>query len=344
MIDAELSRSTSVETISCQRQWGVGTIILVLFVLCLTLFGAGRFQSSSDIGSAIFLLDTSFHCCGRGLAGNQGRCLLAAAGSVCCAGEIPLLCSAGNTGHLNKYGHPYCCAPGTYGCGDVCVDPNRRNSILMGGGTCNDVAPQGLATPGRIQYLGIPWDGQLRRYRFGMHTALIDVPLPAGIDDFTIAATITPLFDNRTAFESRSVGALMQRRDNNTVQPYALFIGFDDTARAVQFLTPSSFLTAPYGSFIRANMPVEFLFIRSGTTHFIYGNGTLLASMEANAYNLDDSLQFPLEVGLRIFRNIDGSTSDASDDAHVALNAYVSDMSISRTADVPSGSVPMSES
>jgi len=207
-----------------------GSLFLVLLLGLLPWMMHNRSTASSADADYLALLAAStFQCCGRGIEGTQGPCIRGSEGSVCSAGDIPILCSASSTAYLNIHGHPFCCGPGWTGCSNVCVDQGRRSSILMSGRTCNDVAPQGLRTPGRIQHLDMPWDGQLQRYRFGDRVARVDgLAVPRGRDNLTITATLTPRRDGGVGYgQIWSVLALRFNADPEFI--FGIFLGFADS-------------------------------------------------------------------------------------------------------------------
>jgi len=283
------------------------------------------------------LAASTFQCCGRGIEGTQGPCIRGSEGSVCSAGDIPILCSASSTAYLNIHGHPFCCGPGWTGCSNVCVDQGRRSSILMSGRTCNDVAPQGLRTPGRIQHLDMPWDGQLQRYRFGDRVARVDgLAVPRGRDNLTITATLTPRRDGGVGYgQIWSVLALRFNADPEFI--FGIFLGFADSGDRTDIffilgtdvgLTPEG-LVASFNFF--ANVSVKLTFIRQGTAMFTYANGALLANTTTEEiFDLDSTLAFPLEIGSITIPN-----DNSGNEILTALNADVSDLSISDTADFP---------
>jgi len=296
--------------------------------------GDGHTLVSADVGSSVSMISGTFWCCGRGIEGTRGPCIRGTAGSVCSAGEIPLLCGAGSTAYLNVKGHPFCCSPSFTGCSNLCVDNNRRNTLLMNGNQCNDVAPPGFRTPGRIQYLGIPWDGQLQRYKFGDRVAQLDeLPFPRGTSDFTITATITPRRDDGVGFGRFSI--ILLRRQADVQGPIALYLGFDDLRNSIDFLfgldidNNFSEETARGNVVWQANVPVTFTCIRQSRTLLIFSNSTMLSNTTAGGiFNLDASLAFPLEIG-------PVTLPEDTNNILNALNADVSDLSISDTADIP---------
>jgi len=121
----------------------------------------------------------------------------------------------------------------------------------MSGHTCNDVAPQGLRTPGRIQHLDMPWDGQLQRYRFGGRVARIDgLAVPRGRDNLTITATLTPRRDGRVSYDQRiSILALRYNADPKFI--YGIFLGFserpDSDSTDIYFILGADITISPIG-------------------------------------------------------------------------------------------------
>jgi len=204
----------------------------------------------------------------------------------------------------------------------------------MNGNQCNDVAPPGFRTPGRIQYLGIPWDGQLQRYKFGDRVAQLDeLPFPRGTSDFTITATITPRRDDGVGFGRFSI--ILLRRQADVQGPIALYLGFDDLRNSIDFLfgldidNNFSEETARGNVVWQANVPVTFTCIRQSRTLLIFSNSTMLSNTTAGGiFNLDASLAFPLEIG-------PVTLPEDTNNILNALNADVSDLSISDTADIP---------
>jgi len=198
------------------------------------------------------------------------------------------------------------------------------------------VAPQGLRTPGRIQYLGIPWDGQLQRYKFGNRVAQLDeLPIPRGTSDFTITATITPRRDDGVGFGRFPV--ILLRRQADVQIPIALYLGFDDEQNTIDFIfgfDGDNFAQdLAQGDVIwQANVPVTFTCIRQSRTLLIFSNSTMLSNTTFDGiFNLDASLAFPLEIGPVILP----INPEAVPDILSALDADVSDLSISDTADIP---------
>jgi len=291
------------------------------------------------MGSPASVIAGSFRCCGRGLEGMPGQCIHGTTGSICSAGDIPLLCDAGSTAYLNGNGHPFCCGPSFTGCDGVCVGPNRRDSILMSGRQCNDVAPQGLQTPGLITYFGIPWDGQLQRYRCGSNAAKVDgIAMPRGTDDFTVTATITPRRDGQIAFGRYAT--LLFRRQSDVNYPIALYIGYDSDLRHFEFYIAATAnlsnsvegITPEYDNF-RAKVPVTFKFIRQRSFLIMLANDTVIQndSFEEEIFNLDNSLGFPIEIGPPTFP----ITNTELEDILSAMDADVSDIAISDSAEIP---------
>jgi len=315
------------------------TPLMCVLVFVVVGFGIKHTLVQVGMSSSISMIAGSFWCCGRGLEGAQGKCIRGTSGSVCSAGDIPLLCGAGSTAHLNGNGHPFCCGPSSTGCDSICVDFNRRDSILMNGRQCNDVAPQGLRTPGRVQHLGIPWDGQLQRYKFGTNVAIIDgVSTPRGTGDFTVTATITPRRDGQISFARYAV--LLFRRQSNITRPMALYVGYDQSIRQFEFflggtLDFTSVDQGASGEFddFRANVPVTVRFIRQGVNISIFANETMIGNNAEDVplFDFDNSLAFPLEIGPAIFP----INSTEAEDILVAMDADVSDIAISDTAEVP---------
>jgi len=250
----------------------------------------------------------------------------------------PLLCGAGSTAYLNGNGHPFCCGPRSTGCRGLCVDPNLRDSILMSGRQCNGVAPQGLQTPGRIQYLGIPWDGQLQRYKCGENVAIIDgMPFPRGTNDFTVTATITPRRDGQIAVGRFAV--LLYRLNNDVERPVALYFGYDDTFRNFDVFLGTDLeqvsnvqgIFARYEDF-RANVSVTVKFIRQGRNFTVVANDTVLAhDTEPEIFSFNNSLSFPIVFGPPTFP----TTSTNLQNILTAMDADVSDIAISDIAYVP---------
>jgi len=310
----------------------------VLMFVVAGLFGIKHAVVQVDMSSSVFMIAGTFWCCGRGLEGTQGKCIRGTSGSVCSAGDIPLLCGAGSTAYLNGNGHPFCCGPSFTGCDSVCVDANLRDSILMSGRQCNDVAPQGLRTPGLVQHLGIPWDGQLQRYRFGNNVAIIDgIATPRGTGDFTVTATITPRRNGQIAFARYA--ALLFRRQSNITRPIALYVGYDQLRRRFEFFLGG---TLDLGSVtqgdnfefdnFRANVPVTVRFIRQGFNLTVFANETMIRSSTGTVtFDFDNSLAFPLEIGPPTFP----TNSTEAEDILSGMDADVSDIAISDTAEVP---------
>jgi hypothetical protein len=194
------------------------------------------------------------------------------------------------------------------------------------------VAPQGLRSPGVVQYLGIPWDGQLQRYRFGKNVAIIDeIAVPRGTEDFTITATITPRRSKQIAFGRYAV--LLFRRQSDEAAPLALYLGYDDFESRFEFSLGAELgLEAEFDDF-RANVPVTFKFIRQRFTLMILANGTMIGiDTDMELFNFDDSLAFPIEIGPPIY-----PTNRPQEIAEVlsAMDADVSDISISDIAEIP---------
>lgn len=138
-------------------------------------------------------------CCGRGSQGRRGICLPGDPNGLCCAAEVTLLCGAGSTCYLNTQGNPYCCAPRTKGCLDVCLDFNSASRVVEEGGSCNRVSPQGFRVDGTVLYVDAPWVARNMTYRLdgSQNITFVDPPIRFGAGDFTMRATITPRVDGR---------------------------------------------------------------------------------------------------------------------------------------------------
>jgi len=315
------------------------SVMLVLLACSFVQLDWKLRVGSTNEGSAALLAVDGLWCCGRGFQGGKGHCILAAADSVCCAGEIPLLCAAGSTCPLNAHGRPYCCAPGMVGCRNVCISPAQRDSILNNGGTCNYLAPQGLKTPGRVQYLDLPWDPEEQRYEIGQRRVLFEeLAFPRGTGNFTIEATFTPRRPNRIGISYRAV--FLFRRD--ATRRLALYLGFTEDGSILFELgngTSASSLSARYGAQeFRVNVSFNVKWIRQGGNMFIYANNTQIGNLtDQPIFDLDPSLAFPLEMGPVLFPNEDIRPSDFADPEYnvVPLDAYVSNISMSSTADFP---------
>jgi len=328
----DTSRNASVAEHRFRRMIGLTLTTLLLLTVSVVLLSARRSLILANMGSTAALPADNFKCCGRGIHGQGGICLPAQAHSVCCAGAIPLLCDSGSTCHLNSHGHPFCCAQGFTGCSNVCVLETMINSILQDG-KCNDVAPQGIRTPDRVQYVDLPWDGQSKQYIFGDRNTLMDIPFPRGLGDFTIAATITPGPSVRISIGD--IGIFMVRRSDWMARFVDLMVGFiPETREAFLFLGLSdagceACLQVPTNELIRADTPINMLWVRQNATLLIYANNTLLGSTgNRSAFNLDNSLGYPLEIGAFVAR-FEGFFFLAP------LIANVSNIRISDTAHVP---------
>jgi len=189
----------------------------------------------------------------------------------------------------------------------VCVLETTINSILQDG-KCNDVAPQGIRTPDRVQYLDLPWDGRSKQYIFGDRNTLMDIPFPRGLGDFTIAATITPGPFGHIGIGD-SLGILMVRRSDWMAPFVDLMVGFiPEDREAFLYLGFSdagceACLEVPTNELIRADTPINMLWVRQNATLLIYANNTLLGSTgNRSAFNLDNSLGYPLEIGACVER------------------------------------------
>jgi len=202
------------------------------------------------------------------------------------------------------------------------------------------VAPQGLMTPGRVQYLSIPWDGQRQGYQFGTTTAFVDLPFPRGNASFTVSATITPR--GNTPLCEREFATLMLRRNNDTEIFVAMWIGFEcvydgsiEVSVGFECATFCDiFRIADVTELIRPNTPVTFVFVREGASLFIFANNTLIESdTEVDVFDMSNSLVFPMEIGQPIYPTPD----EDSDLVVMPLAADVSDIRITETADFPDG-------
>lgn len=218
------------------------------------------------------------------------------------------------------------------------MNANLRDSILMSNRQCNDVAPQGLRTPGKIQHLGIPWDGQLQRYKFGNNVALIDgISGLRGTTDFTVTATITPRRDGQIALGR--FAALLFRRQSDVERPIAIYLGYDNLSRQFDFFLGANFSLqnasqgiSPRFDEFRANVSVTIKFIRQGVNLVVFANDTQIGNSTANeTFNFGRSLAFPIEIGPPIFP----TNSPEIEDILRSMDADVSDISISDIAEVP---------
>jgi len=83
----------------------------------------------------------------------------------------------------------------------------------------------------------------------------------------------------------------------------------------------------------RANVPVTVRFIRQGVNISIFANETMIGNNAEYVplFDFDNSLAFPLEIGPPIFP----INSTEAEDILVAMDADVSDIAISDTAEVP---------
>jgi len=331
------------------RTWHGITVRLTLVLLSLLLVFLWWTRSEStllltDTGSSIVMAAGTYWCCGRGIEQIRAPCIRGATDSVCSAGEIPLLCSSGSTAYLNGHGHPFCCGPGALGCRNVCMDSNLVSSILTSGHACNDVSPQGLRIPNRIQYLDMPWDGQLQRYKVGTRVATLDgLAVPRGTSDFTITVTVTPRRDNGIGVGDLST--LLYRFTNNSQFPVGLSVAFNDNEN-----DPATRLDFAVGADIdisdgdivcfnnfrfRANVSVTFRFIRQSRTLFMFANDTQLGNTTVDEiFDLDSTLAFPLVIGPVIFP-VPGAGARV---LLSAVDADLSDLMISETADFPQSS------
>jgi len=195
----------------------------------------------------------------------------------------------------------------------------------------------GLQTPGRVQYLGIPWDGQLQRYKFRENVAIIDgIPFPRGTNDFTVTATITPRRDGQIAVGRFAV--LLYRLNNDVERPVALYLGYDDQVRVFQFFLGTDLeqedavqgIFARYEDF-RANVSVTVKFIRQGLNLTVVANDTVVGRGRSRTiFNFDSSLSFPIVIGPPTFP----TTSTNLRNILTAMDADVSDIAISDSGNV----------
>jgi len=202
----ELARACSlVLRLTCSGMTLVGVVLLptVLSQLrsSITIFDAAARQDLVGIGSnaSIELVLRPGTCCGRGSEGRRGICLPGDPNGLCCAAEVTLLCGAGSICYLNAQGNPYCCAPRTTGCANVCLDFNSASRIIEHVGSCNPVSPQGFNLDGTVLYVDAPWNASSMTYQLdgGQNIMFVDPPIRFGAGVFTMTATITPRFDGR---------------------------------------------------------------------------------------------------------------------------------------------------
>jgi len=330
--------TTSARIIQC-------AILLIVFFSALValLLAFKHALIRADLDKDMILTVGTLWCCGRGIEGNQGLCILGTADSICCSGEIPLICSAHSSCHINDNGHPYCCGKGTTGCNNICVFPTTERLVRSRGGTCNRVAPQGLKTPGRVQYVDAPWDPIAQRYQFRDRAIqMYQPPIILGTDDFTVTVTITPRknFSIGVQEENSGTRSFYHRLSSNGLGFRfgfadfhlidAIFVEMDlvgPTAVANSTCTKQlvSGLVTPGW---RQGVPVNFKWVRQNFSLFIFANDTQIVNRTENCILDVDTglgLSVPFEIGPLFNHEKDV----------VAVDAYASDLSFLNTVEFP---------
>jgi len=343
-----------------------GLIVCVLATLAICRYAPQRTLSSktylgSNTNGTIELGSRQApKCCGRGFRGNIGMCSLGDPRGVCCGTEVALWCGSGSTCYLNSFGHPYCCASGWVGCGNVCL-----KSSVRAVGTCNEVAPQGFNFDGTFVWISAQWDATNRRYIFDgtPNIRFTDPPIQIGTCDFTLTATITPRVTGRISFGSifaETSTAVLYYRFNSTVN-LGFSVAFFDTQRAsngngwethtveagYQNVVLFSLAQPSRGGFPtmlhsvllnitgtwQAMMPVRYTFIRRGVNLFIFSNGVHLTNFIDSVTPIEP---LDIDTGLTAPFEISPHFPGAPFDTNIGdLDGFVSNMSIVTAANFP---------
>jgi len=313
----------------------------------------------------VFLVDASpdlprpRYCCSSDLTGRM--CLPGDPNGVCCGNGVALWCGAGSTCYTNGLSSPYCCAPNTVGCRNVCLDFGTARRFIESGGSCNPVAPQGFNADGRVLPVEAPWQASTMSYRLDGNQLIFypDPPIRLGMGDFTMMATITPRTDGIVGFPSFSgdeiqpavlymrertgagtgyVVRLNPTRDGNTTATVVL--GRDAGVMSlVDIVRPTQtgiiqVVTVNISNAWRANVPVAFRVIRQGLGISVFVNNSLADVVPeetvtpSNPVDVDTGLGF--DDLLFISPVISLSNADRID-----LNANVADMSVLSSAHFP---------
>lgn len=315
------------------------TVIVLLFAVIGVRFAVKYTLFRATFDNGMISTIGTLACCGRGVEGNQGWCVWGTANSICCAGEIPLLCSSGSSCHVNGLGHPYCCAKGTTGCNSACVLPSTGRPLLGARGTCNRIAPQGLQTPGLVQYIDCPWDPIRQQYRFKSRAVkMYRSPIILGTRDFTVTVTIIPSKNMSVGVHDTGNRIFYQRMDG---AGNGFSFGFYDLGPPTNTTNVITLeLTAPpvhqpnvnpplhqrmVGTLSpgwRQGVPVTVRWIRRNFSLYIFTNQTQIAHMTYDrVLDVDSGFDssVPFEIG-PIFSHVGRL---------VAVDAYASDLSVS---------------
>jgi len=287
--------------------------------------------------------------------GELANCIVGSASSTACASDVLLLCAPGDSCFQNQQNVAYCCAAGHFGCSDVCVDSTLQRSILATQGSCNGVAPQGVRIPGHVIAINTSWwDPKEKRYDFRSRSVAInDGPVSFDTGDFTLRVTVTPVADGRVTLLGNGVtGATFATFMTRLIRPPDPTTSVGISFGVIDFRSPFQrndisfqFLAGNLTAFDpetgnggrqllgtlpeswRANIPQELRAIRRGTMLYIFANGELIASDETEAvFDVGRGFQSPFVIG----------AAAANETVFPSfLDCYLSDISVSNTADFP---------
>jgi len=335
--------------------------VLVVSVAHLKHIGGffGALKDHHFSGASADLVTRPDLCCSAGPTGQI--CLPGDPTGVCCGTDVALWCGAGSTCYTNTFGSPYCCAPNTIGCQNVCLDLGTSIGVIQAGGSCNPVAPQGFNADGRVMPVEAPWDASSLTYRLDGNQFIffIDPPIRLGTGDFTMAATITPRVDGQVGFPSFAGGE---------IQPAVLYVrerlgagtgyvvlfnptqGRNTTATVVlgrdaggislvdavpPFQTGTvQMVTVNISNIWQANAPVSFKIIRQGLNISVFVNNSLANVVPEGTVTPSEIVDVDNGLGpdeaLFISPPISSIIADRTD-----LNADIADMSILSSACFP---------
>jgi len=311
-------------------------------------------------------------CCARGTEGRPGICLLGDPNGICCGSEVALLCGTGSKCYLNDWGHPYCCAPRTSGCANVCLDNFTSGKIISDGGSCNPVSPQGFNADGTVLYVDANWDANTMSYQLNgtENITFVDPPIQLGAGSFTMKFTIIPrnefgvIYQNDASCGQNTFANLFRREEARVGNVFTFSTGFDiriqqdvrfdvlpslavnlyrnaalDTVRRLEETASNLFYSAnfPLNISYQIGIPIVFRIVRYGGNLSVFVNNIPIPSSDVDFLGSTD-VMLDVDTGVNAPLEISSSKASQGIPARPAicrfdLNASIRDMSITRSAD-----------
>jgi len=374
---SDVSESTQCAiTRRVRRQFCFGAIVACVILACAGAFiWTGGMLMDISTSSSTMQVGRPFRCCARGVEGKPGICLLGDSNGICCGSEVALLCGKDSTCYLNDWGHPYCCAPHTSGCANVCLDNFTSGKIVSNGGFCNPVSPQGFFADGTVLYVNANWDANTRSYQLNgtENITFVDPPIQLGRSNFTMKLTIIPrnefgvLYQNDANCGREKLATLFRRleasSDNGNLDNFTgyfvqiLQMRPDDLPSLSVFLvrnsptmdsrrrleqTPRYFFTLA-GSFrlnvtYQAGVPMSFRIVRYGGNLAVFVNNMPVSgrTFQLGDLNVDVDTGVNAPLEIRPRRADPGQLGEERPaNCRFDLNASIRDISMTTTADFP---------